>query len=366
MKISEEDKLLLHCSKLILNKSPSDEIVALIQNKKLNWQKVITRAKRFSIASAIYCILSNLSNNKFIPEKYLLELKEDYLDTLGRNTIVLNELKVLLKLFNQANIDVVLLKGSALLASVYPGLAYRFMSDIDILVRESDLFKAQEKLFENGFTQNISTYNLQKKKTHHLPPFWNPANNIRIEIHWTLRHTDSDFNINMVEVWSRIQKAKIGTTDTFILSPEDMILHLCFHLFFSNVNEMIFRTLFDIVSIVQYYGDSIDWKLIADCSVKYGLETPVYAILFLIKNLHLINVPAEVLLRLRSNASSNQLNRMKVIYKQSALENVGRNFSDARGVILIPLSSPINKNHKKYYKQYQGKCYIKDLKNSQH
>jgi len=35
-------------------------------------------------------------------------------------------------------------------------------------------------------------------------------------------------------------------------------------------------------------------------------------------------------------------------------------------VILIPLSSPSNKNYKKYYKQYQGKCYIKDLKNSQH
>ncbi|HDQ00418.1 MAG TPA: hypothetical protein ENN22_14720 [bacterium] len=33
-------------------------------------------------------------------------------------------------------------------------------------------------------------------------------------------------------------------------------------------------------------------------------------------------------------------------------------------VILIPLSSPSNKNNKKYYKQYQGKCYIRDLKNS--
>ena len=36
------------------------------------------------------------------------------------------------------------------------------MSDIDILIRENDLIKAQENLLSNGYTQNRPTYNLQK------------------------------------------------------------------------------------------------------------------------------------------------------------------------------------------------------------
>ncbi|MBC8185898.1 nucleotidyltransferase family protein [candidate division KSB1 bacterium] len=331
MKLCDEDKLLLYCSKILSENSNTDELTQLIQ-KKLNWKKVVKKAKRHSIASAMYCILSNLPNNKLIQEKYLLELKEDYLDTLGRNTIAFNELNVLLKIFKQANIEVVLLKGAALLASVYPDVAYRFMSDIDILVRDSDLSKARDCLLSHGYTQNISPYNLQKKKSHHLPPFWNPAKNIRIEMHWTIRISDSDFNINMAEVWSRIQKTKTGEADTFLLSPEDMILHLSFHLFFSNVNVMIFRTLYDIAAIFQYYGETIDGKLITNCSIKYGLETPVYAVLFLLKTQLSINVPAEVLSQLHAKSSTIQLNRMKVFHKQTALENVGRNIYDTRGL----------------------------------
>ena len=90
---------------------------------------------------------------------------------MGRNTIIFNELKTLLKILKHANIDVVLLKGTALIASVYPDLAFRFMSDIDILIRENDLVKARENLLANGYTQNRPPYNLKKEKQHHLPPF---------------------------------------------------------------------------------------------------------------------------------------------------------------------------------------------------
>jgi hypothetical protein len=142
MKISDENKLLLFCSKQLSGTSSTEEIIPLLQ-KKLDWQNVVKKARRYSIGSAIYCILSKLPNKNHSQKKSLLQLKKDYLDTLGRNTIVVYEVNALLEILKRANIDVVLLKGAALLASVYPDLAYRFMSDIDILVRENDLAKAQ-------------------------------------------------------------------------------------------------------------------------------------------------------------------------------------------------------------------------------
>jgi len=330
MTLSKEDKLLLLCSKLILDDSNINEVVQLLQ-KKLDWQKIVRNAKRYSIASALFCILTKIPNNNLIQEKYLLQLKEEYLDTLGRNTIVFNELKFLLKILKEANIEVVLLKGTALLASVYPGLAYRFMSDIDILVQDSDLSKVQENLLANGYTQNKPTYNLQKKNHHHLAPIWNPANNIRIEIHWTLGITNTVFNIDINEVWSRIQKIKIGTMKTLILSPEDLILHLGFHLYFNFVNIMIFRTLYDITTIIQNFKDSIDWNLIADCCFKYHLETPVYALLFLIKYQLALEIPDEVMSQLRAETSTDQITWMEVNYKNSGMETIGRNFCTIPG-----------------------------------
>jgi hypothetical protein len=330
MKISNENKLLFFCSKLLSGTSSNEEIIPLLQNT-LDWQNVVKKAKRYSIGSAIYCILSKHPNNNLIQKKYLLQLKEDYLETLGRNTIVVNEVKVLLKILKQANIDVVLLKGAALLASVYPGLAYRFMSDIDVLVRESDLVKSQENLLAHGYIQNVPTYNLKKNKHHHLPAFWNPAKNIRIEIHWTLGNTDQGVNIDINEVWSRIQESKIEGLETLILSPEDMILHQCFHLFFNFVNIVIYKTLYDIVAIIQCYGDSIDWNLIADCCEKYHLETPVYAILFLIKDQLAMNVPSDVLSLLRSKSSINQISWMETKYKKTGMETLGKNIYSKQG-----------------------------------
>ena len=201
------------------------------------------------------------------------------------------------------------------------------MSDIDILIKEADLSKAQQCLLTSGYTQNKANYRIQNfKKYHHLPPFWNPANNIRIEVHWTLARPDTIFHIDIADFWSRVQKSRIGTTDILLLSPEDMILHLCLHLFLNHVNIMIFRTLYDIAAIVQHYKSSIDWDQIVDCSIRYNLATPVYATLFLINDLIEISIPPVVLSRLRKKTSTAQLSWMEVDYKQSGMESISRNF----------------------------------------
>ncbi|MDW7680342.1 MAG: nucleotidyltransferase family protein [bacterium] len=325
MKLTDENRLLLLCAKLITDNSNPNEIVELF-DRKPDWQKVVKKARSYAIGSACYCVLSKIPEKNLIPDKYLSELKQEYLDTLGRNTIVYNELKALLKIFNQAQIDTVLLKGAGLLASVYPDLGFRFMSDIDILIKESDLSRAQQSLLTNGYSQNKPTYRIQNKKYHHLPPFWNPAKNIRIEAHWTLARTDTIFNIEIADFWSRVQKSKFGGSDILLLSPEDMIIHQCLHLFLSQVNSNIFKTLFDIATIVQHYQNWLDWDQIAACSTRYKLATPVFATLFLINDLIEISIPPVVLSRLRKKTSTAQLSWMEVDYKQSGMESISRNF----------------------------------------
>jgi len=334
MLVSLEQKLLLQCAAFLSQGKISEPLIRLLENKP-NWERVIKTARRHSVASALFCVLAEIPPNHSVPEKYLSQLKEDYLDTLCRNIIITEELKKLLLIFHQAKIDVVLCKGAALIAAVYQNPAYRFMSDIDILVHKNDLLWAQEFLLSNGYSQNAS-FSSRQKHANHLPPFWNSAKNIRIELHWTIGKADGIFNFNMEKIWSRMQPIKWDNLSCLILSPEDMVLHLCFHLFVSYVDILIFRTLFDIAAIVTKFQETINWDHIVADGIKYNIATPVYTVLLMSRELLSLDIPLPVLTQLRSNFSLTQFTFLNTPYQKFGAQPVFRKIyltSDFKNIV---------------------------------
>ncbi len=59
----------------------------------------------------------------------LLRLKKEYQWSLARNMILFDELNRVLKAFNEAGIEVIVLKGAALAQTVYPDIALRPMGE---------------------------------------------------------------------------------------------------------------------------------------------------------------------------------------------------------------------------------------------
>ena len=312
MNITQEKKLLLLCTKIKLNNADINEIIQFIKNK-LDWQKVVTEARLQGIASLIYYNLSQVPGKNLIPDTCLSELKQDYVETTGRNIALFEELKNLLTILKQAEIYAVVLKGPALVETVYHNLAFRFMCDIDILVRKKDLSRAQDCLLEHGYIQERQVSKNNLMESHHLPGFKSHKNGTKIEIHWTLLKNYHIFNIDIDEIWSRVQKCKICGIDTLILSAEDMILHLCFHLCVGHVSEITIRRLLDIAAIIQHHKDSINWDQIVKCSMQYKIVAPVYCGLCLAHDLFSTNIPSDTLTQLRSKCSTKQLKLLEMM-----------------------------------------------------
>ena len=113
--------------------------------------------------------------------------------------LLYNELQTVLKTFNAAGIDVIVLKGAFLAELVYENIGRRAMGDIDLLVKKEDLEKVKQELIQLGYQA------LPTRWGERLNELWETAwaeerhftkvNNVDIDVHWYIQEPISPFQI---------------------------------------------------------------------------------------------------------------------------------------------------------------------------
>lgn len=173
-----------------------------------------------------------LKNNS---NKNLTTLSNEYLPPdsrvtiSGYNLLLQQQVEDILKEFNQNNIPVVLLKGIALLFDVYKDLSERTMGDVDFLVRPEhfdaarDILTARGLSFIHGNMSNAAVYGT-------FDPF-----EIFIDLHISLIDPKSPsqqrvYSPDEKNLWERAVPIQYGQAEAFLLSPEDRLIYLCFHI----------------------------------------------------------------------------------------------------------------------------------------
>jgi hypothetical protein len=89
------------------------------------------------VAEAIFHNLRKNHTEHLVPPATCTALSNQYYKKLRRNLSIIGELKGTLILLKESEIPCIVLKGIALAEHIYPGIAMRGMSDIDILVKKS-------------------------------------------------------------------------------------------------------------------------------------------------------------------------------------------------------------------------------------
>lgn len=118
-------------------------------------------------------------------------------------------------------IEMVLLKGAALMRDYYPEMSMRAIGDIDVWVRHRDAYRAHDILKKAGYetAHNYRTNVLQESLKTHLDPLYYGGQ--MIEIHYNLYGPDSKMNV-MGEIGDEIVGGR--------LSDSLMLYHLTTHL----------------------------------------------------------------------------------------------------------------------------------------
>ncbi|HVH25700.1 MAG TPA: nucleotidyltransferase family protein [Vicinamibacterales bacterium] len=265
----------------------------------LDWDRVVDCAGEHDIGPLAYHGLQPFAISGDRAQAVLAKLKAQYFASAMRNALLYRELKDLLRALGRRNRPVILLKGAALAATVYRNAALRPMGDVDLLIRRDDLSEV-EKLFEDFGYILDDGHRLRNEwyRAHHYhltfqKRLGNPFT-MCCEIHWRIDRPGSRFAIDINGVWARATAASVDDVDLRVLSPEDLLLHLCLH---TCKHHLVggFRAFCDIAAVVQRHGRSLDWEQVRTRALEWRIGPFVYVPLRVAQELLGVDVPASVL-----------------------------------------------------------------------
>lgn len=350
---SPEWKLLLSCARTNIDEEELKHIGHQLVHANLDWDRVAERACQHGIAPLVYYNLQRLGVTSVIPKDAVDELERSYYGNAARNTLLYQELNKVLKALKEIGSEIIVLKGAALAETVYSNRALRPMSDIDLLVRKEDLPRVENHLVAMGYLlhQHPRPKEWLKEHDYHLAFIKNETTPIEIhcEIHWHIERPSRPFKIDIEGMWERALAAKIAGVEALVLSPEDLLLHLCLHTCKHKLTFFGPRSLCDISETLRYHGQAIDWGQVQNRSYQWCINQYVYLTLHLAKELLGAAVPEPVLASLKPEDFDARLLDWA---KEEMLEDKGsspifpdllrvwkaRRFKDMMALLLEPLT----------------------------
>ncbi len=202
----------------------------------------------------------------------------------------------LLRVFEQAGLPLVLLKGAAY---VLQGLRVgegRMVSDIDILVPRDRLADVESALMLNGWVStNHDPYDQRYYRTwmHELPPMRHLRRGTVLDVHHALVPLSGRLRADPAAVLADVRPIP-GHPGVHALSPVDMVLHSAAHLYAEGELELGCRGLLDIELLIGEFGqDPAFWTALTRRAEALRWQRPLAQALVYLDELLRTPLPAE-------------------------------------------------------------------------
>ena len=206
----------------------------------------------------------------------------------------------LVDIFDNADIDMMPLKGSGLAYTVYDSFVDRPMNDLDLLVPPEQSMRAWELTQENGWLWEAEKFPLEKYKAHHhLPPLKDASGSgVSAEIHIDMCLPGSPINYYAADVWADARTVKVAGHDLTIPSTAHQMIYTCIH--FAWMHAMEDKAWLSFLDIGAYVASpDTDWPAFVDLARTTRADTSAYWTLRLARSLAMIPVPDDVLEKLK-------------------------------------------------------------------
>jgi hypothetical protein len=259
---------------------------------------LVEEAVRHGLAPLLYRhVLDAPVEGERLPEAQAT-VRDAYLCNTLRNTAVWHDLGEVLQAFWKAGVSVIPLKGVHLAQLIYGDPGLRPIADLDLLVQEADLPRAEELLRTLEYTPVEGNSAVDYAHHHHLPPFYK-SGAIPIELHRTIEAAANPFAIDTAGLWERAQPAKIAGVEVRVLSPEDLLLHLCVHAAYNHRFEVPLLSLMDIAEVARHHRSELDWRRLVSVAEQSGAGRFVYCLLSVVRQLLGAEIPQATLAAIR-------------------------------------------------------------------
>jgi hypothetical protein len=274
-----------------------------------DWSRFVETAHQEGVSAVLFHNITSHRLEDLVPQAHFMALSDQYHANLKRNLSLIGALREVLAAFQQAGIPCIVLKGIALAERVYPNIAMRGMSDVDILVRKADLFKVDGFLSTRGYNAQDSTV----AQAIHNPAGYlasldyrrnNPSPST-LHVHWHIVNTSVPATmfveqIDIKRLWENAAMTAVADSRALMLSPEHLIIYLCEHAL--RVGHSFDRLILvcDIFYAIKAFEKIIDWDFIIDESRRFNLSRFVYHGLSIVKHHTSLGIPDAYIAKLRT------------------------------------------------------------------
>lgn len=260
--LSKEERLVLLLSRHVFSTSFAAICDEMIKDS-VDWKVFLRKCDIARTSPIIYRNIKSVA----VPDNVRDQLKLRYLGSLRHNLHLKDEVKRILSSLNKKGIAAIPLKGPIASEQVFGDIALYTSSDIDILVRPSDIEEAKRVLIEMGYSEVEGlTEEDYTRISYHLPPY--VKNDFYVEVHWNL--TMRYFNSSPDFWWEGVSEIECDGERFLSLSPERYILYAIFRLFSHAFYPLKFHVF--LAGLLDFYCERINWDSLSLMAKEIGME----------------------------------------------------------------------------------------------
>ncbi len=277
--------------------------------RQIDWDDLVVRAIVLGLAPQLHHRLACWSLQP--PPRAAAKLAVTYQAQAKRNAAITAQLDELLDACVAENLRPIALKGIHLAACYYANPALRPMNDIDLLFAPAELPRAEALLTRLGYggkhksadmgagvTKHTSTFRRAGAQTATINPYLSAAGERMVEPHISLEESWFGLKVDITPgTRERAETVMLGERPCRVLTPDDLLLHLCLHFCFHLIEGApAFVQLTDLL-IVSASG-RVDWPIFTNRACHYRAAPYALAALSLAQKLLAAPVPEETLAEL--------------------------------------------------------------------
>jgi Uncharacterised nucleotidyltransferase len=301
---SIEKQLLVYCARTNVQASIAEKIRQLL-NSPVDWDFLLGEAANHAVTPLLCRQLVTVAAD-LLDRARLQQLEETARGFALRNLVLSAELVKIMNAFQSEGLKAIPYKGPVLALQVYGDVALREFEDLDIILRQQDVTKANEIMTGLGYSPKIP--GIVSANARLLAPgeydYRDASRRMMVELHTerTLRHFPVPADID--DLLTRLVAVPVGGHDLETFSSEDTFLLLSIHgskHFWEQLSWIA-----DLAAFVQAYPH-LDWDQVFRRAQSMRARRMVAVSLALA--LRLFNLSHEVMNRVRRDAEANSIAR---------------------------------------------------------
>lgn len=297
-------ELLVLCARSELSRSGAERVAALIR-EGVSWPELLALARRHRVVPFLLRHLAALPVPE-VPADLLRELRTEVALNAAHSRVLVKALREILLHLEARGIAGLPYKGPVLAHQLYGDVAFRQMTDLDVLVRPDDLPRALDVLQGLGYRPRDRLSPRQQRallRANNNLPLHGGAGRVSVELHWAFatRHPIASLDLDALRPATRSLRMAGMAVPTF--GTEDLLLVLCFH----GARHLWERLawLCDVAELVRSH--EIDWDQAISRAERFRSRRVLFLGLRLAQELLDAPLPDRIADRVRSDCGALRL-----------------------------------------------------------